>query len=104
MGKHTPGPWRARSYQTDDGDVWVDCDSWVNPKTASCRGGTVATVLASGVGGGSVEANAALIAAAPELLEVLKAFPAVHTSGAEFKALGAWLERVSAVIAKAEGK
>lgn len=56
--KHTPTPWKTRGYEADDGDVWIDCDSWVNRKTASCRGGTVARTLSTG---GPARANADFI-------------------------------------------
>lgn len=56
--KHTPTPWKARDYANKDGDFWIDCDSWRNPKTSSCRGGTLATVHKNGAGEGDAEANA----------------------------------------------
>lgn len=69
---HTPGPWKARDYPNEAGDIWIDCDSWKNPKTRSCRGGTLATAHKNGTGEGNVEANARLIALAPELVECLR--------------------------------
>jgi hypothetical protein len=82
MSDHTPGPWKARDYKNDDGDIWVDCDSWRNPKTASCRGGTLATAHEHGAGEGTVEGNARLIAAAPEMLAALELIQAGFRDGA----------------------
>lgn len=102
---HTPGPWKARNYKTDDGGIWIDCDSWANPKTASCRGGTIATALGSGCGNGSVEANARLIAAAPEMLEALRQAADVLADAKKRGDLGphetGTLNAVIAAIAKA---
>lgn len=55
--KHTPGPWTA------DKDFHVDCPIWAGQ---DC----IATAWAAGEA--ATAANAALIAAAPELLEVCK--------------------------------
>lgn len=68
--KHTPGPWKARDYKTAEGDIWIDCDAWKGKKSL---GGTLATAHKDGTGGAGVTANARLIAAAPEMLEALKA-------------------------------
>jgi hypothetical protein len=77
--KHTPGPWRvdyAQGIMTQDGDAIAycceDCSSTPSP-------------------------NARLIAAAPDLLEALKAAVA-------YPITGNWYEQAEAAIAKAEGK
>lgn len=80
---YTPGPWLAREDKNSEGCIWVDCDAWARKKngvlvrsnkdSARTVGGTVATAMGTGTGGEpwTVEANAALIAAAPELAEAL---------------------------------
>lgn len=94
MSKHAPGPWRTQPW----------------PHERECMGadlGAMAVVGADGISpavvwGGleSSEANARLIAAAPDLLEALKyARMYVETEGPEDE-----LEMVDAAIAKAEGR
>lgn len=97
---YTPGPWKARGYANDEGGIWIDCDSWKNPKTASCRGGTLATAHKNGAGEGTVEGNAKLIAAAPEMLAALQCVENLMT---ELGAKGEPLKTVRAAIAKATG-
>ena len=63
MTKHTPGPWHTTKPIESNGYVWVD------PSDGCC--GDVATAWPTHQG--SAEANANLIAAAPELLEALEA-------------------------------
>lgn len=114
MDKHTPGPWKARDCKTKNGDIWIDCDAWVNRKSASCLGGTLATAHGTGTGNGSVEANARLIAAAPNMLAALKAAVPVLEGELESRTAAGMpeyeaevrrpLELVRAAIAKAEGK
>lgn len=48
------------------------------------------------------QANASLIAAAPELLEALKALHRAHVEGDSH--LARWLEEIPDMIAKAEGR
>lgn len=88
--KHTPGPWVV--FEDDyerhvlgpmTGRAWMD----------NC----VATVR----DGANIDANAHLIAAAPELLEALKSFPG-FTDDATVG--DPWIEKIRAAIAKAEGK
>jgi hypothetical protein len=96
MSKHTPGPWKA----TFEDYRWViDCQGEFGPKKA----------LAVTAGFyPKHEANARLIAAAPELLEALKMGYADtmdyiqrnHLSGAENNR---WLVLARAAIARAEG-
>lgn len=81
MANHTPGPWKARDYRTNgngnsqSGSIWIDCDAWTSKKpTARLLGGTIAEVYARGTGSDDPavqEANAKLIAAAPEMLQML---------------------------------
>jgi hypothetical protein len=59
VNKHTPGPWEANKYGSRAAHWQVD-------KTDSER------VIASMTRGEDAEANARLIAAAPELLEALE--------------------------------
>lgn len=66
-GRHTPGPW------TVDSDRAILCES----KTASGKLRPVAQSY-SWMGSAEADANAALIAAAPDLLEALKAYVDWH--------------------------
>jgi hypothetical protein len=70
--QHTPGPWKPRSYPNAQGDIWIDCEAYSNEKLGTGPlGGTLATAHRNGTGNGSADANARLIAAAPDLLEAL---------------------------------
>ena len=60
--QHTPGPWSAEIPSASNGYVWID------PVDGCC--GEIATVWNTH---DNSEANARLIAAAPDLLEALKA-------------------------------
>src|SRR5512142_2445224 len=80
---YTPSPWVARDYKNSEGNIWIDCEAWARTKggilvrstkqSARTVGGTVAVALGTGVGDGgwTVGANAAVLAAAPELVEAL---------------------------------
>lgn len=79
---HTPGPWTVN-------DVSIEAD-----------GGLVALAYARGKG--SMKANARLIAAAPELLEALKAVERHNDNPCRFDA---YVDRIVIdAIAKAEGR
>jgi len=67
MIEHTPGPWAAAPYMGDQGREW---QNWV---ILDAEGHGLATIDAVGEVPAEVEANALLIAAAPELLEALQA-------------------------------
>ena len=94
--KHTPGPWLALPYigVGEFGDYAIVCDT---------RDRDIAAV--------EEEADAQLIAAAPEMLEALKAILKAEMSG--YKAVEEWggyvldddvREIAEAAVAKAEGR
>jgi hypothetical protein len=69
MTKHTPGPWKAEIDEQvpERGAVYVEGpQGWLNQAVADCGFNDVETD----------EANARLIAAAPELLEALQSLVA----------------------------
>lgn len=90
--KHTKGPWRIGNCPSYDGytgkpyrNIWAG-------------DGDAAQVIARAIDYGDVDANAALVAAAPDLLEALKGVLRVaDRKTVEFDA-------ARAAIAKAEGK
>ncbi len=100
---HTPGPWEFTSGPHDDPD-FEDCDFLIAEQRA--RGEVVATALT--VATGSSEANARLIAAAPELLAALKAAAQfIEPEIDRGPVVNGWqntIDMVHAAIAKAEGK
>ena len=71
----TPGPWESTHAQPLGGDAW----HWI----AGSRG-TPAIAKVFGCGSARGEADAALIAAAPVLLEAAKRVEAWLTSGIKF--------------------
>lgn len=99
---HTPGPWTVDD-QRQRGDIYTTVV--IRPHA---QGFMLATLDAAsftyGDGGMDIEANARLIAAAPELLAALKAV-VTHLGGGSFHHLtGENAERALAAIAKAEGQ
>lgn len=91
-GKHTPGPWvkdrhgQLRSPQGKQVGVWDAGIAWVQRDEES-------------------EANARLIAAAPDLLEALKqAVDREEYGKEEGDEVPQWLLDARAAIAKAEGR
>lgn len=100
-GGYTPGPWIrcGGGYQVLTGDSWnVICvlhsgsgERWQDHRLAAWEDGRSASDL---------EANAQLIAAAPVLLEALKAI--VEHNGYEVP--NALIAQAEAAISKAEGK
>jgi hypothetical protein len=88
--KHTPGPWRISGFEIRaDGDTRV---------VMGADGFSVCYI--SGRTKAEHEADAALIAAAPHLLEACKLFAASHSNHELAVALGASQH----AIAKAEGR
>lgn len=106
--KHTPGPWRIDLENYSCGQVRADC------LACSCDGElrgyyqTIATVtqrdahpvFGGGIPRATMEANARLIAAAPELLALL----AEATKGCTQAEFRDWEIRANALIAKVEGR
>ena len=83
MSKHTPGPWRQAGE-----DIFGANDWWVAVATRDC----------TSKGSDEPEANARLIAAAPELLEALQSLVRHCESGLDFE-----LDDAKAAIQKATG-
>lgn len=103
MSKHTPGPWKWERVKTSCGVCFR-----VGPLSITADKPNHACIYADYPGQMALElgeANARLIAAAPELLGALKWFIAdidgTHTSMIDFDANVA---RSRAAIAKAEGR
>lgn len=103
--KHTPGPWEIREgdaleiHQVSN-DGGIDPIAVINPDTYAPKG----TRAHNPELWDCAMSNAALIAAAPELLEMLKALEpdlAWGTTG-RYKAQGS--DAIRALIAKAEGR
>lgn len=92
--KHTPGPWDT----TEDG--WIYPTNWTENINLTLYEQAIAKVY--GVSDRS-EANARLIAAAPELLKTLKDVKYCILNGS-WPALDRALETIEAATAKAEGR
>ena len=103
MTKHTPGPWTIVPY--GDGDSLV-----IHADQSEWRICFMATPGASPGAMGRIEANARLIAAAPEMLEALKSVDGMAVLALrgrtikEYAIPASVLEQVIATIAKAEGQ
>lgn len=97
--KHTPGPWYW------DSDV-VKNDPLERVRYRVVTRGKTITQCYYSSDDENVEADARLIAAAPELLKELKAVEALYTNNkllAQAHECGEWVNRARAAIAKAEG-
>lgn len=91
--KHTPGPWHTNKPVESNGYVWV------NPIDGVC--GEIATAWPITTNG-EAEANARLIAAAPDLLNsAVMALECLRQRGLDSGQVGASLE---IAIAKATGE
>jgi hypothetical protein len=89
--KHTSGPWYTRHGQ-------------ISSET-SAHGCTIANcnATAKGISQAEVDANARLIAAAPEMFEALKRLTAWHGNPGSLADLDGARETARAALAKAEG-
>lgn len=89
MNKHTPGPWTVNAYNEIESGAVRICSVDIEETNA-------------GLNGGEGQANARLIAAAPDLLEALKYCAAVCAGEVMNKnGLINALEKARAAIAKA---
>jgi hypothetical protein len=115
MSQHTPGPWSMMLQNSRPKEYGGGITFWEVPVQVG-RGKNAGNVLALVCMGGpaatqstkeSVEANARLIAAAPDLLEALRAYhylPTVSVNGADLDGCRREAERLAeAAIAKATG-
>lgn len=92
--KHTPGPWNGPNF---NGHYWD-----IFPNTES-RGGNI-SVFRSGMTDEEVEANANLIASAPELLDALEYCIAMFDEGVPEYEWDSIKQNARAAIAKAKGE
>lgn len=104
QAKHTPGPWEIGSINKRDKNLW-----WAAVFTPKSTGKfhTPRAGEALGVDREECEGNARLIAAAPDLLEALRALAECVEGYRQTGCLGAWdkpLGEARAAIAKAEGE
>ena len=132
MSKHTPGPWKHETYDTDQrgtGVIWSQRQDWEPGMLTSPNGKVVAEVKYSsdphrpwrGSEGDEFEANARLISAAPAMVDALRAVVAGTTGNNQGEddeprclycsARGddkhqeyCFMPAVEAAIAKAEGR
>ena len=98
--KHTPGPWAADMEPTDDGQIYVypaKYPEYDNDRKDICD-------VHAYHGSEQRDANAALIAAAPELLEALNEILHCIEMGAGDERWNAACEAARARVAKAEGR
>lgn len=98
MGKHTPAPWGSRAEESGNYEVKDEAGVWV-----------ARVHFRNGPADETARANAALIAAAPELLEAAKEALEeleAHFGGAvdQDELEASLLGRVRAAIAKAEAR
>ena len=90
---HTPGPWHAAAS---------DRNAMYRDKVADARDGLVADCFTSTLGRGIQEANAHLIAAAPDMLDELRRLFDAYEAGDAYDEDD--MTRVRAAIDKAEGR
>lgn len=99
IGNHTPGPWIAEQDITSDGDT-----CW----NVACNQDGFAHFIVGNEGlfrcDGSDEANARLIAAAPEMLNMLIELQESAQYWSEYGAPFNIVNRLNAVISKAKGE
>lgn len=104
MSKPTPGPWELYVAEELVGNTWVESlpEGSIAIESRNGTGALGQAVAAVPFGN---EANARLIAAAPELLEAIKRFLAgsVREQGAHSAECGCSLCAVFRAIAKADG-
>lgn len=96
MSKHTPGPWFINNYNAQ-----IDADAFGNKPVCQLLWPTAIRSE------NETLANARLIAAAPELLEVLKECRKMYggfAGSAHYPDEARLIDKIDAVIKKAEGE
>ena len=96
MNKHTPGPWHFRAAIQEGQFVVRDRGSSGGFADIARVKGDKRSTLAQ------AEANARLIAAAPDLLDALETYPALGVVMTD-EEMWAWVEKARAAIDKARG-
>lgn len=106
----TPGPWRVRGQQHDDWGMIRGADGFPVASTCMLARYTEEEATAARGAGTSpptVEANAYLVAAAPELLSALRFILAFYDPGQKVLDTEAWKRAEAAgraAVTKAEGR
>jgi len=97
--RHTKGPWKVYDYRDLNDAIWIGVD---NPHFGKLTHAEVRYVCDEAKNIGDIEANAQLIASAPELLEVCKAvIPALISGKLDDRVRAQKL--VNEVVTKAQG-
>lgn len=101
MGKHTPGPWRVdpefiHDIQTSDGRIEIATVYWIFNSAIPDRTEYQESEESA--------ANARLIAAAPEMLDMLIDLQESAQYWSEFDVPVGIVDRLNAVISKAKGE
>jgi len=115
--KFTPGPWRANdnkgNWLADKTEWTADKEGHAKDGTTTCvpvlaRKVTVAMVVSEGWDDSAMEANARLIAAAPDMYAALKNLVAAIKGSAVYKSgdffIDDMLVPATAALSRAEGK
>jgi hypothetical protein len=97
MSKHTPGPWHW-----DDGEVKDDMPRLMSPSGTVCHFGRFIEYYPY-EGDPPSDADARLIASAPDLLSVCKELAASAAYWGDYDVPLGIVDRLNAAIAKAEG-
>jgi hypothetical protein len=105
MSKHTPGPWKAQLREFPEGQWFLE-GQW--EVVSMCEPERLIAEAAPHIDSDSEEANARLIAAAPDLLEALISATRclawhVDEHGRSHEMDEVAMERARAAIAKAKG-
>jgi hypothetical protein len=102
--KHTPGPWKIRNELNRSVDSLKQIPYWT-VGIDDARGLAIVETFARWAPQDQIEANARLIAAAPELLSMVKYCRGIQKAFPDsFKATPEFGAEMDALIAKAEGR
>ena len=97
--KHTPGPWQVRSHGKEEGGyvpIYTEDNLWI--AEAMGRGGMKHSTVGPN-DNNEIAFNAALIAAAPDLLAILEKIERLNRDG--FDIQSSVFQEVKTIIAKA---